>query len=128
MSTDRAGGSLYTKIDNKIARVEFGHPAGNSFVAEMLVRLTRELEQLSAREEVVAILLQSEGDRAFCGGASFDELNAITTLEEGKKFFGGFAQVINAMRKCSKPIIGRVQVKAVGGGVGLISACDFVFA
>lgn len=128
MSTDRPGGSLYTKIDNGIARVEFGHPAGNSFVAELLARLTMELEQLSAQEEVVAILLQSEGDRAFCAGASFDELNAIKTPEEGKEFFSGFARVINAMRKCSKPIIGRVQGKAVGGGVGLISACDYVFA
>ncbi len=128
MSTTRENGSLYTKIENRIAQVEFGHPASNSFVSELLVRLTNEFDKLSNNEEVVAILLKSEGERAFCAGASFDELVAISNLEEGKAFFSGFANVINAMRKCPKPILGRIQGKTVGGGVGLASACDYVHA
>jgi len=128
MSTKRTNGSLYTKINNKIATVEFGHPASNSFVAELLDRLTRELNALSNNDDISVIVLKSEGDRAFCAGASFDELIAVSNLEEGKVFFSGFANVINAMRNCSKPIIGRVQGKAVGGGVGIISACDYIFA
>lgn len=128
MGTDRQNGSLYTNINNQIATVEFGHPAGNSFVSELLQRLTTEINQLSYNAEVSIIILKSEGDRAFCAGASFDELVAISNLKEGKEFFSGFANVINAMRKCDKPIIGRVQGKAVGGGVGLTSACDYVFA
>ncbi len=128
MGTDRQNGSLYTKIEDRIATVEFGHPASNSFVGELLDRLATELEKLSKTEEVSLIILQSEGDRAFCAGASFDELISISDLEEGKLFFGGFAKVINAMRKCSKPIVGRIQGKAVGGGVGLIAACDYAMA
>lgn len=128
MGTTRENGSLYTRIDHKVATVEFGHPAGNSFVAELLDRLTEELHKLSENESITVIVLKSEGDRAFCGGASFDELIAVQNLEEGKIFFGGFANVINAMRNCKKVIIGRVQGKAVGGGVGLASACDYVFA
>lgn len=128
MSTDRANGSLYTKIENRIATIEFGHPASNSFVSELLERLTKELDKLSKSDEVSIILLKSEGERAFCAGASFDELVAISNLEEGKVFFSGFANVINAMRICTKPIIGRIQGKAVGGGVGLASACDYVYA
>ncbi|MCJ7465778.1 MAG: enoyl-CoA hydratase/isomerase family protein [Maribacter sp.] len=128
MATERVNGSLYTKIENSIATVEFGHPASNSFVAELLDRLTNELHKLSENVNVSIIVLKSEGDRAFCAGASFDELMAITTLEEGKIFFSGFANVINAMRTCSKIIIGRIQGKAVGGGVGLAAACDYVFA
>lgn len=128
MPTDRTNGSLYTKIENQIAFVEFGHPASNSFVSELLERLSNEFDALSANQEVSLIVLKSEGDRAFCAGASFDELVAISNLEEGKAFFSGFANVINAMRRCSKPIIGRVQGKAVGGGVGLASACDYVYA
>jgi methylglutaconyl-CoA hydratase len=128
MSTDRQNGSLYTNINNHIATVEFGHPASNSFVSELLQRLTDEINQLSSNTEVSIIILKSEGDRAFCAGASFDELVAISNLDEGKAFFSGFANVINAMRSCEKPIIGRVQGKAVGGGVGLASACDYVFA
>ncbi|MCL6274148.1 enoyl-CoA hydratase/isomerase family protein [Muricauda sp. 2012CJ35-5] len=128
MSTTRTNGSLYTKIENRIAWVEFGHPASNSFVSELLARLAAEIDKLSAKEEVSLLVLKSEGERAFCAGASFDELVAISNLDEGRAFFSGFANVINAMRKSAKPIFGRVQGKAVGGGVGLAAACDYVYA
>ncbi|AWX44416.1 Methylglutaconyl-CoA hydratase [Flagellimonas maritima] len=128
MSTTRPNGSLYTKIENRIATVEFGHPASNSFVSELLERLSNEFRKLSDHKDVSVIVLKSEGDRAFCAGASFDELVAISNLEEGKAFFSGFANVINAMRACRKPIVGRIQGKTVGGGVGLAATCDYVFA
>jgi len=128
MTTTRSNGSLYTNVQNKIATIEFGHPAGNSFPGALLSRLTQKLDELANDDSVLVILLKSEGERAFCAGASFDELLKINNLEEGKTFFSGFANVINAMRSCGKLIIGRVQGKAVGGGVGLASACDYVFA
>ncbi|MDP4703959.1 MAG: enoyl-CoA hydratase/isomerase family protein [Polaribacter sp.] len=128
MNTTRQNGSLYTHIQNKIATVEFGHPASNSFPSELLARLTNELNSLSKNQEVSIIILKSEGEKAFCAGASFDELVAIKNLEEGKRFFSGFANVINAMRTCEKLIICRVQGKTVGGGVGLLAACDYVLA
>jgi methylglutaconyl-CoA hydratase len=128
MTTKRTDGSLYTSITNKIATIEFGHPASNSFPSVLLDRLTKELQIVSEKEAVSVIILKSEGRRAFCAGASFDELVAIDNLENGKKFFSGFANVINAMRSCSKLIIGSVQGKAVGGGVGLTAACDYVLA
>jgi methylglutaconyl-CoA hydratase len=120
-------GSLSASIENKIATITFSHPASNSFPGDLLQKLTAELNALSANREVNVIVLQSEG-KTFCAGASFDELLLITNLKEGKKFFSGFADVINAMRKCSKIIIGKVQGKAVGGGVGLIAACDIALA
>ncbi len=128
MGTTRSNGSLYTSIVNKVATVEFGHPAGNSFVAELLERLGKTLNELSENDAVHLIVLKSEGDRAFCAGASFDELLAVDNITKGKVFFNGFAHLINAMRTCKKLIIGRVQGKAVGGGVGVIAACDYVFA
>jgi len=128
MSTTRENGSLYTNIQNKIATVEFGHPASNSFPSELLERLQKEFQKLSDNEEVNVIILRSEGEKAFCAGASFDELVAIENLEQGKQFFSGFANVINAMRMCKKPIIGRIQGKTVGGGVGLAAACDYTMA
>lgn len=121
-------GSLYTHIQNKIAVVEFFHPAGNSLPGELLARLANAFNELSSNNSVNVIILKSEKETTFCAGASFDELSAISSAEEGNKFFLGFANVINAMRKCSKLIIGRVQGKAVGGGVGLAAACDYCFA
>jgi methylglutaconyl-CoA hydratase len=120
-------GNIAIDIQDKIATVTFSHPASNSFPSGLLQQLTSELNAISSNPEVNVVILQSEG-KTFCAGASFDELLSITNLKDGKKFFSGFADVINAMRKCSKIIIGKVQGKAVGGGVGLISACDFAFA
>ena len=128
MTTNRSNGSLYVHIENQIATVEFGHPASNSFTLELLNRLTRELDILSENDAVTVIVLKSEGEKAFCAGASFDELMQVSNMEQGEVFFSGFANVINAMRRCKKVIVGRVQGKAVGGGVGLISACDYAFA
>lgn len=128
MTTTRPNGSLYTRIDNTIATLEFGHPASNSFPGELLRRLTDELNLLSNNPGVNVIILKSEGDGAFCAGASFDELLAVSTLEQGAVFFAGFANVINAMRNCSKLIVGRIHGKAVGGGVGLAAACDYALA
>lgn len=121
-------GSLYTHIQNNIATVEFYHEASNSFPSELLERLANAFYELNKNNDVHVIVLKSEKESAFCAGASFDELIAISTFEEGKKFFLGFANVINAMRTCSKIIIGRIQGKAVGGGVGLAAACDYCIA
>ena len=121
-------GSLYTHIQNNVATVEFYHPASNSFPSELLKRLATTFNELSLNDDVRVIVLKSEKEKTFCAGASFDELIAIKSNEEGKHFFMGFANVINAMRTCSKLIIGRVQGKAVGGGVGLAAACDYCFA
>ena len=128
MATTRTDGSLYTRHSGSLAIVEFGHPASNSLNGALLDRLCREFESLGENPEVSAILIQSEGDRAFCAGASFDELLQVTTPEASTAFFNGFARLLNAMRTCPKPIVGRVHGKAVGGGVGLIAACDYVLA
>ncbi|MFM9988723.1 enoyl-CoA hydratase/isomerase family protein [Flavobacterium sp.] len=121
-------GFITTTIDNKIAIITFSHPASNSFPSNLLKDLTGELNLLSENESVSVIILKSSGNGAFCAGASFDELLSIDNFDDGKLFFSGFANVINAMRTCKKIIIGRIQGKAVGGGVGLVSACDYVFA
>lgn len=110
-------GKITTTIDNKIATIAFYHPAGNSFPSSQLNKLTEELNALANNNTVSLIILKSEGTGAFCAGASFDELLAVSNLDEGSLFFSGFANVINAMRKCPKLIIGRAHGKAVGGGV-----------
>lgn len=120
-------GTILTSTRENITTITFSHPASNSFPSVLLERLVENINRLSNDEKVNVIVLQSEG-KTFCAGASFNELIAITNLEDGKRFFMGFANLINSMRMCKKLIIGRVQGKAVGGGVGIISACDYVFA
>ena len=121
-------GSIETIINGNIATLLFFHPSSNSFPSTLLQQLTDEINTLSKNDSVSIIILKSAGTGAFCAGASFDELLSVSNYEEGSRFFSGFANVINAMRKCPKLIIGRIHGKAVGGGVGLASACDYSFA
>ena len=120
----------YVKIntENGIGTIEFFHPQSNSLPGDILAELASTITKAGEDENIKVIILKSAGERAFCAGASFDELVAIETPENGKKFFSGFANVINVARKCPKFIIGRVQGKAVGGGVGMASATDYCFA
>lgn len=124
----RNNGEILTSIRNNIATITFSHPASNSFPSFLLDRLVENINRLSNDNEAHVIILQSKGEKAFCAGASFDELVAINDLKIGEKFFSGFANVLNSMRTCKKLIIGRVQGKSVGGGVGIIAACDYVFS
>lgn len=128
MSSENQNGSLQTTFQNAVATVQFGHLASNSFPRELLDRLTAEINLLSRNETISVIILKSEGSKVFCSGASFDELLTIENEVQGTEFFSGFAHLLNAMRNCTKLIIGRVQGKAVGGGVGIIAACDYVLA
>lgn len=121
-------GTITTSILNQVATIEFSHPASNSFPSTLLQELTDEINTLSKNDSASIIILKSSGTGAFCAGASFDGLLSINNYEDGSRFFSGFANVINAMRKCPKLIIGRIHGKAVGGGVGLAAACDYSFA
>jgi methylglutaconyl-CoA hydratase len=122
-------GHVTFTIDAKgIGTIEFGHPLSNSLPGKILQKLADTITELGADKTVKVIIIRSSGDNAFCAGASFDELISIGNLDEGKMFFLGFANVINACRKIPKFIIGRVHGKAVGGGVGLASSVDYCFA
>ncbi|MBL7764863.1 MAG: enoyl-CoA hydratase/isomerase family protein [Chitinophagaceae bacterium] len=121
-------GYVNTELDHGIATIEFFHPASNSLPANILADLAKAIDKAGQDERIKVIVLRSAGHGAFCAGASFDELIAISNETEGKKFFMGFAHVINAIRKAHKFVIGRVQGKAVGGGVGLAAACDYTIA
>lgn len=121
-------GYVRNEVNNGIATIEFFHPQSNSLPGVILNKLADTITETGKKEDVTIIILRSAGEKAFCAGASFDELVAISNEEEGKKFFSGFANVINAMRKCPKFIIGRIHGKAVGGGVGLASSVDYAFA
>jgi methylglutaconyl-CoA hydratase len=108
--------------------VSFFHPAQNSLPGLLLLQLAQSIKNAGCDPQTKVIILKSDGDMAFCAGASFDELLQITTKQQGVDFFSGFAQVINACRTSSKIIIGRVHGKAIGGGVGIAAATDLCFA
>jgi len=114
--------------ESGIGIITFGHPMSNALPGHILQTLADTITKIAADERTKVLVLQSQGSKAFCAGASFDELMSIQDLDSGLEFFSGFAKVINACRKAPKLIIGRVQGRAVGGGVGLASATDYCLA
>ena len=121
-------GHVLSHRQEAVMTIEFGHPAHNSLPAYLLDELVQAIDQASKDDHVKVVVMRSFGERSFCAGASFQELIAIENQTQGKAFFSGFARVINAMRRCEKLIIARVQGKAVGGGVGIIAAADYTLA
>lgn len=121
-------GSVTVQSDQGIGTITFFHPAHNSLPGKLLAELTEAIKTTGQDPKVRLIVLKSEGDRTFCAGASFDELASIEDFLTGKQFFLGFANVINAIRTCGKLVVGRVQGKAVGGGVGVAAATDYCMA
>jgi methylglutaconyl-CoA hydratase len=115
-------------IEHGINTIEFFHPQSNSLPGKILSELAKEIHYAGTHDDTHVIILKSGGDKSFCAGASFDELVAIKTAEDGLTFFSGFAHLINAMRKCPKFIIARIQGKCVGGGVGIAAAADYAIA
>jgi methylglutaconyl-CoA hydratase len=121
-------GFVNAEVADGICTVTFFHPASNSLPGSILSKLAKTIHSAGVDIDTRVIVLKSSGERAFCAGASFDELLALKNESEGLEFFSGFANVINAIRTCPKFVIGRVQGKAVGGGVGLAAAVDHCFA
>jgi len=117
-----------SELHKGIRIIEFFHPQSNSLPGKILEELAQAIHAAGNEEETKLIILRSAGEKAFCAGASFDELSAIRNKEEGLKFFTGFAHVINAMRICPKLIIGRIHGRCVGGGVGIAAAVDYAIA
>ncbi|MBS1948890.1 MAG: enoyl-CoA hydratase/isomerase family protein [Bacteroidetes bacterium] len=128
MQHEIQGGYVKVELHNGACIIEFFHPHSNSLPRKMLEGLATEIHAAGNNGDVKVVLLRSAGDKAFCGGASFDELLDIKTKEEGTVFFTGFAHVINEMRKCPKFIIVRIHGKCVGGGLGIAAAADYAIA
>jgi methylglutaconyl-CoA hydratase len=119
---------IKNEIENGIAILSFFHPEHNSLPSNLLSELVDTINNLGNNDAVKVVILKSDGGTTFCAGASFQELISIENEATGKLFFSGFANVINAMRKCPKIIIGSIHGKAVGGGVGIAAATDYCLA
>ncbi len=121
-------GTVQSEVVQGIATITFGHPRSNSMPGNLLRTLADQVRAAGENPAVKVVILKASGGGVFCAGASFDELVSISNLDEGKRFFSGFAQVILAMIRCPKFVIARVHGKAAGGGVGLIAAADYAVA
>ena len=121
-------GKIIVSTYQGIATIAFQHPKSNSLTSKLAEELTEHINKFTNVDDAHLIILRSEGEKTFCAGASFDEMIQLKEKKAAKEFFMKFAILINAMRKCPKFIIVRVQGKAVGAGVGIAAAADYTLA
>lgn len=101
----------------------------NAFNDAMIEQLTRTFVQLGSDATVRAVVLAAEGP-SFCAGADVNWMKRMVdySLEENLADANAMANMLRAIRECPKPVIARVHGAAIGGGVGLVAACDLAVA
>ena len=115
-------------VEASVGYITFFGTRHNALPGTTLSQLAKTITEAGNDSAIAVIVLKSEGASTFCAGANLNDMPAATSMATSKAFFSGFAHVINAMRKCPKIIIGRIQGKAIGGGVGLAAATDYCMA
>ncbi|KWR87682.1 enoyl-CoA hydratase-related protein [Cupriavidus sp. IDO] len=98
----------------------------NALNRAMAAELAEAFEAAARDDSIRAVVLTAAGDRTFCAGADLKG-DAVSTFSTGR-VENPLVQVYRAMRACHKPIIGRINGSALGGGLGLVSACDLALA
>lgn len=120
-------GHIHLHINGAIAEIEFFHPSANALPSHLLSQLIEVVNQISDDDSISILIFKSKGN-VFCAGASFDELLSLKSETQSQSFFEGFARLLLAIKNSGKICIAKVQGKAVGGGVGILAACDYVMA
>jgi methylglutaconyl-CoA hydratase len=116
--------------DGTRARVTMNRPdVRNAFNAELIAALHDAFAALSSDDRVRSIVLAGEG-KTFSGGADITWMRAALDLSEAENIRDAeaMAAMFNAIERCPKPVIARVQGAALGGGCGLIAAADIAVA
>lgn len=116
--------------DPRVARLVLNRPdVRNAWDGEVVTLLQRALRDLSSDETVRVVELSGEGP-AFCAGADLEWMKRVAnfTMEENRRDSAELAQLFRALDELDKPVVARVQGAALGGGTGLVAACDVVVA
>ncbi len=123
-------GVVEVRQDGVVVTVALNRPENhNAMTPKMIGALTAVFHQLSARDDVRAVVLTGNG-RSFCAGADLNSMRAAADFSYDENLADGQAifDMVQAVDNCPKPVIGRVNGAAIGGGVGLVAACDIVVA
>jgi len=101
----------------------------NAISPTMVVELFDALKKYDDDPNVLAIVLTGAGSKAFCAGADFGEaVSATASLLDRHEEQRKFAELFKVIKGLQKPLLGRINGHALGGGFGLACSCDIVIA
>ena len=97
----------------------------NAMNAQMIRELTQAAQNLGADEAVRVVVLQAEG-KSFCAGGDLGWMKEQMAATPTERAVGAreLATMLGAMNTLPKPLIGRIQGQAFGGGIGMMAICD----
>ncbi|HZD11071.1 MAG TPA: enoyl-CoA hydratase-related protein [Candidatus Binatia bacterium] len=116
--------------EGAVARVILNRPENhNALTPAMIARLRDVFLELGEAASVRVIVLQGEG-RSFCAGADLAAMReaAEFTFEENVADGQAIFDLMNAVDRCPRPVVGAIHGVAIGGGAGLVSCCDVALA
>ena len=115
-------------VDGPVSTITIDNPdRRNALSNDAMAELSAALWSACADGDVRVVVLTGAGDRVFCAGGDLSG-GFVDEPLAGHGDRGALADLIRAMRRCSKPIIARVNGHALGGGLGLVAACDIAIA
>ena len=117
-------------VSDGVARVTICRPeVRNAFNADVIEQLHLVFTRIRSADDVRAIVLAGEGS-VFCGGADINWMRASLdlTLDDNVADAQRMSDMFRTIDNCPKPVIGRVQGAALGGGAGLAAVCDIVIS
>ena len=112
--------------DGAVARLILDRPQVKNAFDDVLIReMTDALESIAQDDGVRVVVLTGAGD-VFSAGADLNWMKKVATygFEENVEDALIFARMLEALYRLPKPTIARINGACVGGGVGLVSACD----
>lgn len=122
--------TLQTRLENSVLTVEIARPeVRNAFNDQLIADLQATFDSLATDPKVRVVVLRGQGP-TFCAGGDLNwmqksiKLSATENLEDTRKL----ARMFATLNLCPKPVVGLVHGAAIGGGVGLVSICDYVVA
>jgi methylglutaconyl-CoA hydratase len=121
---------LKINLEGPIAHVAMDRPdVHNAFNEELIARLDATFSELGARTDIRAIVLRGNG-KSFSAGADMNWMKRTSgySREENLRDARNAAQMFLTLARCPHPVIARVHGAALGGGAGLVAACDIAIA
>jgi methylglutaconyl-CoA hydratase len=121
---------IVLKKERAVLMISLNRPLShNAMTPEMVQGLTAVFQDVNDRDDIRVVVLTGNGS-SFCAGADLSFMHAAAdysfddNVSDGEAIF----DLMQAVDNCRKPVVGRVNGAAIGGGVGLVSCCDIVVA
>lgn len=122
--------TIQASVSDGVARITLNRPqVHNAFNDELLQELTDALRHAIRNDDARVLVITGNG-KSFCAGADLNWMKSVLdyTVEQNKKDAGTLVDLLDLFEACPKPVVGRINGAAVGGGVGLTAVCDIAIA